>query len=210
VTTLGIVAEEQRAREAARQLMDASPVDAPSPEAVRRAIEEAARKGLPFDEHQMAAVRLATSGSRFVSITGRAGTGKGVTSGVIAPIWQAHDREVIALAVAGRTAQQAGPDARADLAKTIDGFVRSGGGGYRRIDASTVLVVDEAAMIDHQRYASLLEVAARAGATVIQVGDDKQLSAVGPGGLWTLIHADARTRGLAAELRVVRRAHEAA
>ncbi|HXM57391.1 MAG TPA: AAA family ATPase, partial [Candidatus Dormibacteraeota bacterium] len=210
VTTLGIVAAEQRARRAAQQLMDAAPGAAPSPEAVRRAIEEAARKGLPFDEHQAAAVRLATSGRRFVSITGHAGTGKGVTSSVIAPLWQAHGHEVIALAVAGRTAQQAGHDARADLAKTIDGFVYAMANGYRVIDASTVILIDEAAMIDHARYASLMEVAADAGATVIQVGDDKQLSPVGPGGLWTLIHARAAAQGLAAELRVVRRAYEAA
>jgi conjugative relaxase-like TrwC/TraI family protein len=210
VTTLQIVADEQRARKAAQQLIDAAPVEAPSPEAVRRAIEESARKGLPLDDHQAAAVRLATSGRRFVSITGKAGTGKGVTSGVIAPLWRALGREVIALAVAGRTAQQAGHDARADLAKTLDGLVYSVEHGYRTIDASTVLVVDEAAMIDHSRYAALLDVAARARATVIQVGDDRQLSPVGPGGLWTLIHAGVAARGLAAELRTVRRAKEAA
>jgi conjugative relaxase-like TrwC/TraI family protein len=210
VTTLGVVAYEQRARQAAQQLIDATPGEAPSLEAVQRAIEEAARQGLPLDEHQATAVRLATSGHRLVSITGQAGTGKGVTSGVIAPLWQTLGREVIALAVAGRTAQQAGHDARADLAKTIDGFVAAVGGGYRILAPGTVLVVDEAAMIDHARYASLMEVAAAAGATVIQVGDDKQLSPVGPGGLWTLIHASAAARGLAAELRVVRRARELA
>ena len=210
VTTLGVVAEEQRARRAAEQLMDAPPVGAPDPEAVRKAIEVSALRGLPFDEHQAEAVRLATSGRRLVSITGQAGTGKGVTSGMIAPLWQARGREVIALAVAGRTAQQAGHDARADLAKTIDGLVYSVENGYRTIDAGTVLVVDEAAMIDHSRYASLLEVAARAGATVVQIGDDRQLSPVGPGGLWTLIHAGAAARGLAAELRIVRRASDAA
>jgi hypothetical protein len=210
VTTLGIVADEQRARRAAQQLQDAPGGDAPRPKAVQEAIEEAARQGLPLDDHQAAAVRLATSGHRFVSITGPAGTGKGVTSGIIAPLWQAHGREVIALAVAGRTAQQAGHDARADLAKTIDGLVYAVENGYRTIDDPTVLLIDEAAMIDHARYASLMEVAARAEATVIQVGDDKQLSPVGPGGLWTLIHASARARALAAELRVVRRADEVA
>jgi conjugative relaxase-like TrwC/TraI family protein len=210
VTTLGIVVEEQRARRAAQQLQEAEPAEAPSPEAMQRAIEEAARKGTPLDEHQTRAVRLATGGSRFVSITGKAGTGKGLTSGVMAPLWQAQGREVIALAVAGRTAQQAGHDARADLAKTIDSLVYAVRHGYRRIGASTVLVIDEAAMIDHSRYAALLEVAATAGATVVQVGDDRQLSPVGPGGLWTLIHTAAEARGLAVELRVVRRADEAA
>ncbi len=210
VTTLGIVAQEQRARRAAERLMDALPGPAPDPEALRQAIEEAALRGLPLDEHQAAAVRLATSGHRLISVTGQAGTGKGVTSGVIAPLCQAQGSEVIALAVAGRTAQQAGHDARADLAKTIDSLVYAVENGYRTINASTVLIVDEAAMIDHSRYASLLEVAAQAGATVIQVGDDRQLSPVGPGGLWTLIHAGAAARGLAAELRVVRRPNEVA
>jgi AAA domain len=153
---------------------------------------------------------MATSGRRFVSITGPAGTGKGVASGVIAPLWQGLGRPVIALSVAGRTAQRAGHDARADLAKTIDGLLFAIENGYHTIDANTVLLVDEAAMIDHDRYASLLEEAARAEATVIQVGDDRQLSPVGSGGLWTLIHASAKAHELAAELRVVRRANEVA
>jgi hypothetical protein len=65
-------------------------------------------------------------------------------------------------------------------------------------------------MIDHARYAALLDAAARAGVTVIQIGDDPQLPPVGPGGLWTLIHASAIEHGLAAERRVVRRAKEVA
>jgi hypothetical protein len=48
VTTLQVVAEEQRARKAAQRLMDAAPVQAPSAEAVRQAIEEEARQGRPF------------------------------------------------------------------------------------------------------------------------------------------------------------------
>src|SRR5215831_20209664 len=93
-------------------------------------------RAVPFDDHQAGAVRMATSGRRFVSISGPAGTGKGVASGVISPLWQSLGRQVIALSVAGRTAQQAGHDARADLAKTIDGLLFAVQNGYRTIDTN--------------------------------------------------------------------------
>jgi hypothetical protein len=48
VTTLAVVAAEQRARRAAEQLMDAAPGPAPRVDVVQRAIEEAARQGRPF------------------------------------------------------------------------------------------------------------------------------------------------------------------
>jgi ATP-dependent exoDNAse (exonuclease V) alpha subunit len=102
---------------------------------------------------------------------------------------------VIALAMPGRTAQQAGADAKADLARTIDGPIHRVWGGQLQAAEADVLLVDEAGMIDHARYADLLEGAADAGATVIQVGDDKQLSPVGPGGLWTSTHQMAKAVG---------------
>lgn len=71
-----------------------------------------------------------------------------------------------------------------------------------------MLVVDEASMIDHSRYAALLEAAASSGTTIVQIGDDRQLAPVGPGGLWTSTHRLAETAGTAAELCILRRALE--
>ncbi|MDQ6898081.1 MAG: AAA family ATPase [Candidatus Dormibacteraeota bacterium] len=71
-----------------------------------------------------------------------------------------------------------------------------------------VLLVDEAAMIDHERYANLLEAAADAGATLVQVGDDRQLNPVGPGGLWTIFHKFAAQQGTATELREIHRTRD--
>jgi len=81
--------------------------------------------------------------------------------------------------------------------------------GRLRLGPEDVWLVDEAAMIDHARYAALLEAAADAGVTVIQVGDDRQLAPVGPGGMWASTHGLAEAAGSATELRVVRRALEA-
>jgi len=44
-----------------------------------------------------------------------------------------------------------------------------------------VLYVDEAGMVDHDRYAALLEAAVEAQTTVVQMGDDLQLAPVRPG-----------------------------
>src|SRR5262249_29045771 len=70
-----------------------------------------------------------------------------------------------------------------------------------------VLLVDEASMVDHKRYARLLEAVASSEATLVQIGVDRQLSPVGPGGLWTVIHRRAQEAERAVELRVVQRSH---
>jgi conjugative relaxase-like TrwC/TraI family protein len=208
ITTLEVLAWEHRARMGARRLLEAPPLPAITVEEIAAELARHEAEGKPFDQHQVEAVLVAVSGARLVSITGPAGTGKGVTSAGITALFQGRGRRVIALAVPGRTAQQAGADARADLARTIDGFIHRVRAGGLQLTEADVLLVDEAGMIDHARYADLLEVAAEAGATVVQVGDDKQLSPVGPGGLWTSTHQMAKASGNAAELRVVRRALE--
>jgi len=110
--------------------------------------------------------------------------------------------------VAGRTAQQAQADSGADVAYTLDGLVARVEHGAIELRPRDVLYVDEAGMVDHDRYAALLEAVVEAGATVVQVGDDQQLAPVGPGGLWTLTHGMARARDQAVELRTIRRARD--
>src|SRR5262249_23288685 len=144
---------------------------------------------------------------------------KGYATAAMTDLWHATGRRVTALAVAGLRAQQAGADAGADRAMTVDkmrvalaaeadrlnGALRSGG---LRLDERDVLLVDEAGLLDHHRYAPLVEAALASGATLVQVGDDKQLSPVGPGGLWTTTHRQAVEAEKAVELREIHRAHQ--
>lgn len=51
-----------------------------------------------------------------------------------------------------------------------------------KLDKRTVLFIDEAGMLDTPHTSLLLRAARRSGATVIEVGDGKQLSPLGPGG----------------------------
>lgn len=54
--------------------------------------------------------------------------------------------------------------------------------GSEQLDNRTVVVLDEAGMTDDQDLLRLVEATTEAGAKLVLVGDDRQLSAVGPGG----------------------------
>lgn len=207
-TTLAVLAAEQRAGDAAQQLLDAEPEAAPAEADVQATLGRRAAEGRPFDPAQEAAVRIATGGARLVSISGPAGTGKGVSSEAMTEIWHAQGRRVIATAVQGTRTKEAAADAGADLAVNLTALQYRLARGTLRLEPSDVLLVDEAAMVDHDRYADVLEAAARSGATLVQIGDDRQLSAVGPGGLWTTVHEMAAERGQVAQLAEVRRARD--
>jgi hypothetical protein len=209
VTTLEVLAQEQRAERALKRLPDEPASPAVDPELLQRELDSGEQRKGPFDPEQRQAIALALSGARFVSIAGPAGTGKGYASEAMVNLWHTQGRRVFALAVAGRTTQQAAHDSGA-IPITLDGFHVRTERGMLQLKPSDVLYVDEAAQIDHARYANFLEAASRARATVVQVGDDKQLSPVGPGGLWTVFHQLAAERQLAIELRQVHRTRDAA
>jgi hypothetical protein len=208
VTTLEVLAAEQRAVASAEQLLAAEHLN-PVPDAARQAeMERRERERRPFDEDQVQAIQVATSGARLVSVTGLAGSGKGYASEGMTSLWHGQGRRVIALAVAGNRAQKAAADAGADLALNLNQLQARVENRVLELRADDVLLVDEAGLIDHMRYAALLETVTRTGATLVQIGDEKQLSPVGPGGIWTVTHAMAAEHGNAAELSRVRRARD--
>jgi hypothetical protein len=214
VTTLEVLAQEQRAERALGRLVQGQPGPAVDPERLAQEIREAEERERPFDPGQREAIALAVSGARFVSIAGPAGTGKGYASRAMVNLWHDQGRRVFALAVAGRTTQQAAHDSGAEP-MTLDALTARSKAPFSepllprwQLRPSDVLLVDEAAMIDHERYANLLETAADAGASIVQVGDDRQLNPVGPGGLWTIFHKFAAQQGTATELREIHRTRD--
>ena len=167
VTTLEVLAAEQRATAAAEELLTAPPEPPADREDLERDFKAAEDDGRPFDLLQRQAVELATSGARFVSITGPAGTGKGYASQAMVAAWRRQGRRVVALAVTGRTAQQAKADSGADAAYTLDGLSARLQYGVMDLQPRDVLLVDEAGMVDHNRYADLLQAVSEAAATLV-------------------------------------------
>ncbi|MEI9425977.1 AAA family ATPase [Mesorhizobium sp. Cs1299R1N1] len=155
-------------------------------------------------EDQLAAFEHATGSGGLKIIEGRAGTGK---SFALNSIREAHERSgyrVVGLAPTNAVAQamkddgfdRAGFDRpgfdAADFGRA--GFARSSTvhaelfrlkNGRVQWDRRTLVVVDEAAMMDAKVTGEVLREARLSGAKVILAGDDRQLGSIERGGLFT-------------------------
>jgi Ti-type conjugative transfer relaxase TraA len=158
---------------------------------------EAARTLRP---DQAEAFRHATGAGHIKLIEGRAGTGKSYT---LAAIRDAHARDgkrVVGLAPTNAVAQDLAADGFAD-AGTVHSALFRLKNGRTAWDRDTVVVVDEAAMLDTRVTGELLTAVRQAGAKIILAGDDRQLASIERGGLFS----ELRQRHGAAEITEVTR-----
>jgi len=160
------------------------------------------------DEQKMAVRHLTgeTEGSIRV-LEGWAGTGKTSALRVAREIWEKDGYQVMGIAVAGKASKELtkGAGIQSDtfamferrtqhnsLADVLGNEARqlgralAGKGRYDRkplrLDAKTVLVVDEASMCSTRQLHVILSQAKKAGALVVLIGDRSQLSAIQAGG----------------------------
>jgi conjugative relaxase-like TrwC/TraI family protein len=155
-----------------------------------------------LSDDQAAAARRLAAGRQLALLTAPAGAGKGEVLRVVADAHRRAGRRVVALAAAGETAQRLGQEIGADGSRTIDSFVHRAREMDEAPDRDTVLVVDEAALLETVRWDALLDAAGPA--TIVAAGDDRQLSPIQAGGVWGVL---SRRLG-AAELRENFRARE--
>lgn len=165
------------------------------------AVEE--RIASPLTHEQHVAVETLTGPERATVLIGQAGTGKGVVIDAAARAELTASREVIGVAVAGRTAQRLGEDSPvfAGRVRTLDGLVTALEHDRANVGPATTVYVDEAGMGDTERLARLVDAVGKRGGSVILIGDSRQLPSVGAGGMFERLHGVAP----AAELREVRR-----
>ena len=133
-------------------------------------------EGIELNPQQCEAVHLAAA-KPFVLITGGAGVGK---TTVLKALYDVYDRAGVAvtqLALAGRASKRM-QEATGRPASTIANFLRSWKHGS--FDERTVVVVDEASMVDIITMSRLCELLGPLPRLVL-VGDPAQLMPVGPG-----------------------------
>ncbi len=152
---------------------------------------------------QAAAFRHATSAEGLSLIDGQAGTGKSYTMAAIREAYEASGYRVVGLAPTNVVAQ----------GMQRDGFTRAAtahselfalNNGRASWNGRTVVMVDEAAMVDTKMMAMISAHADTARAKLILVGDDRQLSSIERGGMYGVL----KDRYGAAELSEVRRQHK--
>jgi Ti-type conjugative transfer relaxase TraA len=169
-------------------------------------IRAAVLSGKGFDgisREQVLAVRHATGAEGLALIDGQAGTGKSFTMAAIRQIYEAQGYRVVGLAPTNAVAYDMQQDGFA-RAQTVHSELFALNNDRAKWDRRTVIMVDEAAMIDTRNMAMLAAHAQAVGAKLILVGDDRQLSSIERGGMFGVL----KDRYGAAELAVVRRQHK--
>jgi conjugative relaxase-like TrwC/TraI family protein len=148
-----------------------------SPQAIRAALDK--HPGAGAD--QRAVIRTIASDPAGISVlVGRPGTGKTWTAGVLAYAAELDGGRVLAAAPTGIAVEAL--KAEGLTARTVDSLLLALDKGSERLDARTLLFIDEGSMLGTRKLAPLLDHAKDAGAKVVLISDDRQLPAIDAGG----------------------------
>ncbi|HVT61804.1 MAG TPA: AAA family ATPase, partial [Thermoanaerobaculia bacterium] len=144
--------------------------------AVGRALDRAPH----LSAEQRAAVVHATGGDDLAQIVGRAGAGKTTAARTIAEAYREAGYEVRGAALAGKAAEGLQKEAGIP-AQTLHSLEYQWGRGEGRLDGGSVLLIDEAGMVDTRQLGRVLSHASGQGAKVVLLGDPEQLKPIGAG-----------------------------
>jgi Ti-type conjugative transfer relaxase TraA len=172
-----------------------------------RALGRAGRREMERAEltaEQRAAAEHVTDGRQISIVIGRAGTGKSHTLNAARHAFEAEGYRVIGLAPTNAVVADLRKDGYAHAA-TLHRELGQLERDPSRWDRKTVVMVDEAGMMDNAIMAKLLKGAEHSGAKLILAGDDRQFASVSRGGMFTEL---VNLHG-AAELKTVLRQREA-
>ena len=157
-----------------------------------------------ISEEQFLAAGYITGARQIGIVIGRAGTGKSHTLNAARRAFEAEGYRVIGLAPTNAVVADLRKDGYAHAA-TLHRELGQVERDPSRWDRRTVVMVDEAAMMDNGIMAKLLKEAERSGARLILAGDDRQFASVARGGMFgELVNLHG-----AAELRTVHRQRQA-
>lgn len=149
--------------------------------AIRAAL--VARPSLSGEQRRMVRT-ICSSGDGVDIVEGVAGAGKTYALAAARDAWTASGNQVIGCSLAARAAQQLETDAGIP-SSTIDRLLAGITRHTMTLDDTTVLVVDEAAMVGTRKLAQLLDHADAAGTKVVLVGDPCQLPEIEAGGTFS-------------------------
>ena len=163
-----------------------------------------ARQARPKDEslndEQIDAVRyLCERSGAVATVEGMAGTGKSRLLDTAREAWEAAGYQVVGAALAGKAAlglQESAHIPSATLHARLQAWAQPGA-----LDGNTVVVVDEAGMVDSRKLAALMEATHAAGAKLVLVGDHRQLQPIEAGGIFRALTERLATANLTKIIR---------
>jgi conjugative relaxase-like TrwC/TraI family protein len=139
------------------------------------------RAGKALSESQREALHhIAGKPGQMVVLQGLAGTGKSSLLAAAKTVWKDSGYRVLGGAYSGKAAQGLEESSKIQ-SHTVDRLLNQWSkaqSAVRPLDARTVLVIDEAGMIDTDKMHRLFNAVLKAGAKLVLVGDEKQLPPV--------------------------------
>lgn len=165
----------------------------------QQAVEEAIKKRT-MREDQLDALRRALAAGGIACWQGRAGVGKSYAMSALREVYEASGCRVIGMAPTNSVISDMRSDGFGD-ARTIHSALASIKHGKLTLDDRTVILVDEAGMVDTPILSQFMAAVNEAGTTVRFIGDDRQLPSVSRGGMF----AELSRRYGAGEIHVITR-----
>jgi Ti-type conjugative transfer relaxase TraA len=137
------------------------------------------KKSSKLSIDQDRAIRHMLSSDQISCVIGFAGAGKTTSLEAAKEAWEQAGYKVMGLAPTGRAADNM---ALCGIrAITVHKFLDAQEQGRERLSRKSVVVLDEAGMVDSRRFAELLTIVEKAGAKIVTMGDANQLQAVEAG-----------------------------
>lgn len=134
-----------------------------------------------LSDEQVRAVKDIVHGDNISIVVGHAGTGKSYAMKTANEIWAGCGYDVIGLCFAKKAATNLELESNIK-SRTIHSFLYGIEKNKININKNTILVVDEAGMVNALLLKGVLAKAKEVKAKVVLVGDPKQLQPIGPGG----------------------------
>lgn len=161
-------------------------------------------RDMTLDDEQTDAMRHVLDAGSLKILEGRAGTGKSHTLSAIRQAAERDGYQVIGLAPTNAVAQDL-RDSGFTRATTVHSLLwyrdHAPDHANAQVAAKSMIIVDEAAMLDTARIDALTRLAAQTGGKLVLVGDDRQLASIERGGMF----AEIRQKVGSAALSTVRR-----
>ena len=133
--------------------------------------------GLSTDQVQ--AIHHMVSSKKVTIVVGHAGSGKTTCLDVAKQVWEQAGYQVMGAAPTGKAA--ANLERNGITSQTLHRLEQSWQQGQHLLSPKTILVVDEAGMVDHRRFHTLLKQAEKQGFSLVLVGDPDQLPPIEAG-----------------------------
>ncbi|OJW49632.1 MAG: hypothetical protein BGO67_03760 [Alphaproteobacteria bacterium 41-28] len=143
-----------------------------------------------LSQDQIKAIHHLVDEGQIRCVVGIAGAGKTTAIGVCHEIWKAEGYTVYGLAPTGKASQNLEGSSLEDNSipsTTLHKFLKSFEEGRCQYNDKSILVVDEAGMVDVERFDKLLSAVKQLGVKLIVVGDGAQLQPVEAGPAFRLV-----------------------